>query len=183
MSSESVEIRAALLRLRSTTGLQIAFGGLLPARAAPMRIAELNGAVTGALRGLATVLACVATGSTCGHRLGDGTASSTARSAQVDGVQEPLESPTFAAESVPRYAQSSACRGVPDERYGEEILACVIPRDPADPPTLEETAGYCREQLAHYKVPRRLEIMDGFPMTVSGKVKKVDIRHRFGGSR
>lgn len=73
--------------------------------------------------------------------------------------------------------------GVPDEKYGEEILACVIPRDPADPPTLEEIAGHCRGQLAHYKVPRRLEIMEGFPMTVSGKVKKVDIRRRFGGDR
>ncbi|MEU2431562.1 LuxR C-terminal-related transcriptional regulator [Streptomyces sp. NPDC007861] len=52
MSSESVEIRAALLRLRRTTGLQVAFGGLLP-EPRRMRIAELNGAATGALRGLA----------------------------------------------------------------------------------------------------------------------------------
>ncbi|MFD8194009.1 helix-turn-helix transcriptional regulator [Streptomyces wuyuanensis] len=51
-ASDAVEIRAALLRLRRSTGLQIAFGGLLqePLR---MRIAELNGAATGALRGLA----------------------------------------------------------------------------------------------------------------------------------
>ncbi|MCQ6551821.1 AMP-binding protein [Streptomyces sp. C10-9-1] len=71
--------------------------------------------------------------------------------------------------------------GVPDERYGEEVLACVVPRDPADPPTLEEVAAFCRERLAHYKVPRRLEVLDAFPMTVSGKVRKVELRSRFGG--
>ncbi len=59
--------------------------------------------------------------------------------------------------------------GVPDERYGEEILACVIPRDPADPPTLEEVTAHCRERLAHFEIPRRLRILETFPMTVSGK--------------
>ncbi|WP_405603340.1 AMP-binding protein [Streptomyces sp. NBC_01410] len=72
--------------------------------------------------------------------------------------------------------------GVPDERYGEEILACVIPRDAGDPPTLEDIAAYCREQLAHYKIPRRLEILGEFPMTVSGKVRKVELRRRFGAA-
>ncbi|MFE9116089.1 AMP-binding protein [Streptomyces sp. NPDC007172] len=70
--------------------------------------------------------------------------------------------------------------GVPDERYGEEILACVIPRDPADPPTLDELSAYCRERLAHYKIPRRLRILDAFPMTVSGKVRKVELREGYG---
>jgi fatty-acyl-CoA synthase len=70
--------------------------------------------------------------------------------------------------------------GVPDERYGEEVLACVIPRDPADAPTLEEIADFCRERLAHYKIPRRLEVLTDFPMTVSGKVRKVELRRRFG---
>ncbi|MFE4858803.1 AMP-binding protein [Streptomyces sp. NPDC056670] len=70
--------------------------------------------------------------------------------------------------------------GIPDERYGEEILACVIPRDPADPPTLDEVAAYCRERLAHYKIPRRLRILDAFPMTVSGKVRKVELREGYG---
>ncbi|MFF3285986.1 AMP-binding protein [Streptomyces sp. NPDC003023] len=70
--------------------------------------------------------------------------------------------------------------GVPDERYGEEILACVIPRDPADPPTPEEIAEFCRERLAHYKIPRRVEILPDFPMTVSGKVRKVELRRRYG---
>ncbi|MFD4276620.1 AMP-binding protein [Streptomyces cyaneofuscatus] len=71
--------------------------------------------------------------------------------------------------------------GVPDERYGEEILACVIPRDPADPPSLEEVTAYCRERLAHYKVPRRLRILDAFPMTVSGKVRKIELRETYAG--
>ncbi|MFI7235937.1 AMP-binding protein [Streptomyces cyaneofuscatus] len=69
--------------------------------------------------------------------------------------------------------------GVPDERYGEEILACVIPRDPADPPSLEEVTAYCRERLAHYKIPRRLRILDAFPMTVSGKVRKIELRETY----
>ena len=71
--------------------------------------------------------------------------------------------------------------GVPDERYGEEMLACVIPRDPADPPTLAEVADFCAGQLAHYKVPRHLRILDAFPMTVSGKVRKVELRADFEG--
>ncbi|GAA4894784.1 AMP-binding protein [Streptomyces coeruleoprunus] len=73
--------------------------------------------------------------------------------------------------------------GVPDEKYGEEILACVIPRDAADPPTYEEITAHCRDRLAHYKIPRRLEILDAFPMTVSGKVRKVELRERYGTAR
>ncbi|MFF3062730.1 AMP-binding protein [Streptomyces sp. NPDC057909] len=69
--------------------------------------------------------------------------------------------------------------GVPDETYGEEILACVIPRDPADPPMLEDLTAFCREQLAHYKIPRRLEVLDAFPMTVSGKVRKAELRDTY----
>jgi fatty-acyl-CoA synthase len=69
--------------------------------------------------------------------------------------------------------------GVPDEVYGEEILACVVLRDPAGSLTQEELAAFCRGRLAHYKVPRHLRIMDGFPMTVSGKVRKVELRAGF----
>ncbi|MFF2062386.1 AMP-binding protein [Streptomyces sp. NPDC058200] len=71
--------------------------------------------------------------------------------------------------------------GVPDEKYGEEILACVVPRDPAQPPSLDDLVAYCRERLAHYKIPRRMEIVDAFPMTVSGKVRKIELRERFSG--
>ncbi|MGK5631734.1 AMP-binding protein [Streptomyces sp. URMC 123] len=69
--------------------------------------------------------------------------------------------------------------GVPDEKYGEEILACVVLRDPADPLTRDELARYCRGRLAHYKIPRHLRIMESFPMTVSGKVRKVELREGF----
>ncbi|MFE7617704.1 AMP-binding protein [Streptomyces sp. NPDC057496] len=70
--------------------------------------------------------------------------------------------------------------GVPDDTYGEEVLACVIPKDPADPPTPDEVTEYCREQLAHYKIPRRLQILETFPMTVSGKVRKIELREGYG---
>ncbi|MFD6193335.1 linear/branched/unsaturated fatty acid:CoA ligase LbuL [Streptomyces sp. NPDC060275] len=70
--------------------------------------------------------------------------------------------------------------GVPHERYGEEVLACVVPLDAADPLTLEELHAYCTGQLAHYKVPSRLQLLDSFPMTVSGKVRKVELRERYG---
>ncbi|GGY15444.1 AMP-binding protein [Streptomyces djakartensis] len=66
--------------------------------------------------------------------------------------------------------------GVPHDQYGEEVLACAIPADPADPPTLEELRSFCEGKLAHYKIPSRLRILDSFPMTVSGKVRKVELR-------
>ncbi|ALO97052.1 AMP-binding protein [Streptomyces olivaceoviridis] len=69
--------------------------------------------------------------------------------------------------------------GVPHERYGEEVLACVIPSDPADPLTLEELRDFCAGRLAHYKVPSRLQLLDAFPMTVSGKVRKVELRDTY----
>ncbi|MFF4501008.1 AMP-binding protein [Streptomyces sp. NPDC001401] len=70
--------------------------------------------------------------------------------------------------------------GVPHERYGEEVLACVIPRDPADPPTLQDVRAFCEGQLAHYKVPSRVQILEAFPMTVSGKVRKIELREKYG---
>ncbi|WP_435856325.1 AMP-binding protein [Streptomyces longwoodensis] len=71
--------------------------------------------------------------------------------------------------------------GVPHATYGEEVLACVIPRDPADPPTLDEVRAFCAGRLAHYKVPSRMQVLDAFPMTVSGKVRKVELRETYGG--
>ncbi|WP_406456530.1 AMP-binding protein [Streptomyces sp. NBC_00876] len=69
--------------------------------------------------------------------------------------------------------------GVPDERYGEEILACVVPADPADPPTVHEVQEFCGGQLAHYKIPRLVQILETFPMTVSGKVRKIELRENY----
>jgi fatty-acyl-CoA synthase len=66
--------------------------------------------------------------------------------------------------------------GVPDPKYGEELMAWVKLRDGADPLTVDALRAYCQGQLAHYKVPRYLKIVDGFPMTVTGKIRKVEMR-------
>ena len=64
--------------------------------------------------------------------------------------------------------------GIPDDRYGEEICACVMARDPSL--TAEELRVFCKGQIAHYKVPRYVEFVDEFPMTVTGKVQKFILR-------
>jgi fatty-acyl-CoA synthase len=65
--------------------------------------------------------------------------------------------------------------GVPDERYGEELCAWVIVHEGAE---LTEVAvrEYCRGQIAHYKIPRYVMFVEGWPMTVSGKVQKYKMR-------
>ncbi len=68
--------------------------------------------------------------------------------------------------------------GVPDEKFGEEVMACVILKDGAAPLTLEQLRGFCCERIAHYKIPRYLEILQEYPMTVTGKVRKVELRQR-----
>src|SRR6185312_1990874 len=66
--------------------------------------------------------------------------------------------------------------GVPDERYGEELMACVILKPGAAPLDAEGLAGFCRGKLAHYKIPRYVDVRESFPMTVSGKIRKVEMR-------
>ncbi|MER5636199.1 AMP-binding protein [Kitasatospora sp. NPDC002227] len=66
--------------------------------------------------------------------------------------------------------------GVPDEHYGEEICAFVILRDPAADLSQPELAEYCRGRLAHFKTPRHVRVVSSFPMTVSGKVRKTELR-------
>ena len=66
--------------------------------------------------------------------------------------------------------------GVPDEKYGEELMACVRMIDGAEPLTVESLRAYCDGKLAHYKVPRYVRVMDEFPMTVTGKIRKIDLR-------
>jgi fatty-acyl-CoA synthase len=68
--------------------------------------------------------------------------------------------------------------GVPDQRYGEETCACVILRDPAATLTAADVADFCRDRLAHYKIPRFVKVVDSFPMTVSGKVRKIELREQ-----
>jgi fatty-acyl-CoA synthase len=66
--------------------------------------------------------------------------------------------------------------GVPDERYGEELMAWVRMREGAEPLTAEALREFCSGRLAHYKVPRYVKVVDEFPMTVTGKIRKVEMR-------
>jgi fatty-acyl-CoA synthase len=68
--------------------------------------------------------------------------------------------------------------GVPDPRYGEEILACVKVRDGAGPLSVEDIRSFCQGRIAHYKVPRYVRLVDDFPMTVTGKVQKFLLREQ-----
>jgi len=65
--------------------------------------------------------------------------------------------------------------GVPDERYGEELCAWVILKDGAEADE-QQIKAYCKGQIAHYKIPRYVMFVDGWPMTVSGKVQKYKMR-------
>jgi fatty-acyl-CoA synthase len=65
--------------------------------------------------------------------------------------------------------------GVPDDRFGEELCAFVVPRSGASP-NEDSIREYCRSRLAHYKVPRYVVFTDAFPMTVTGKVQKFKMR-------
>jgi fatty-acyl-CoA synthase len=67
--------------------------------------------------------------------------------------------------------------GVPDERYGEELMAWVTLRDGATL-TLDELREFCAGRIAHQKVPRHLHVTDAFPMTVTGKVQKYLMREQ-----
>ena len=68
--------------------------------------------------------------------------------------------------------------GVPDARYGEELMVWVRLRAGAPALTAESLREFCAGQLAHYKIPRYVYIADEFPMTVTGKVRKVEMRER-----
>ncbi len=67
--------------------------------------------------------------------------------------------------------------GVPDERYGEELMAWIKPRPGADI-DLDSIREFCTGRIAHYKVPRYVKVVDAFPMTVTGKVRKVEMREQ-----
>jgi fatty-acyl-CoA synthase len=65
--------------------------------------------------------------------------------------------------------------GVPDPKYGEELMAWIKPR-PGAIVDLASVREHCTGRIAHYKVPRYVKIVDEFPMTVTGKVRKVEMR-------
>jgi fatty-acyl-CoA synthase len=73
--------------------------------------------------------------------------------------------------------------GLPDEKYGEQISAWIIPRESGSL-TVQDIQDFCKGKIAHYKVPHYVEIVDEYPLTVSGKVQKFKLRDegikRFG---
>jgi fatty-acyl-CoA synthase len=74
--------------------------------------------------------------------------------------------------------------GVPDEKYGEELCAWIKVKAGADPLDAAAVREFATGRLAHYKIPRYVMVVDEFPMTVTGKIRKVQMReesaHRLG---
>jgi fatty-acyl-CoA synthase len=68
--------------------------------------------------------------------------------------------------------------GVPDLKYGEELCAWVKLRDGAGEVTAESLRAFATGRLAHYKIPRYVLVVDEFPMTVTGKVRKIEMREK-----
>ena len=65
--------------------------------------------------------------------------------------------------------------GVPDTKFGEELCAWIKPRAAAAL-TEDEVREFCRDQIAHYKIPRHIRFVEAFPMTVTGKMQKFIMR-------
>ena len=66
---------------------------------------------------------------------------------------------------------------LPDPKFGEEIAACIRLHE-GEQSSSEEIRDYCRGQLAHFKIPRYVHLVDEFPMTVTGKVQKYILREQ-----
>jgi fatty-acyl-CoA synthase len=71
--------------------------------------------------------------------------------------------------------------GVPDAKYGEELMVWIRMRDGAAPLSAESVREFCAGKIAHFKIPRYVHIVDAFPMTVTGKVRKVEMREKSVG--
>ena len=65
--------------------------------------------------------------------------------------------------------------GLPDKKYGEELCAWIITK-PGQALTEQDIRDFCKGQIAHYKVPRYIQFVTEFPMTVTGKIQKFKIR-------
>ena len=68
--------------------------------------------------------------------------------------------------------------GVPDVSYGEELMAWVIMKPGADALTADAVRAFCTGTIAHYKVPRYVHVVEAFPMTATGKIRKVEMREQ-----
>ncbi|WP_456274947.1 AMP-binding protein [Bacillus sp. AK031] len=65
--------------------------------------------------------------------------------------------------------------GIPDEVYGEEVMAWIIPKEDQNV-TAEEMREYCKGKISRHKIPRYIEFTDAYPMTASGKIQKFRLR-------
>ncbi|MCF7550756.1 long-chain fatty acid--CoA ligase [Pseudonocardia sp. WMMC193] len=76
----------------------------------------------------------------------------------------------------------AAVVGGPDEKWGERVVAVVVP-DPGagEPPSADELIAWCRERLAHFKCPREVHIVAELPRNATGKLLKTELRKRFTG--
>jgi fatty-acyl-CoA synthase len=68
--------------------------------------------------------------------------------------------------------------GVPDDKYGEELCAWIRMSEGAQPLTAESVREFATGRLAHYKIPKYVLVVDDFPLTVTGKVRKVEMREK-----
>ena len=75
-----------------------------------------------------------------------------------------------------------ACIGLPHPEMGEELVAVVQPRDASQPPAADALIAYCRENLTHYKCPRRVLFEQDLGRTTMGKVNKRELRERLRSS-
>ncbi|MFI5499021.1 AMP-binding protein [Nocardia asteroides] len=66
--------------------------------------------------------------------------------------------------------------GVPDAKYGEELMVWLRLREGATPLDADALRAFCTGRLAHYKIPRYVHLVDEFPMTVTGKIRKAEMR-------
>ena len=66
--------------------------------------------------------------------------------------------------------------GVPDERFGEEVCAWIQLKRPGM--TAEDVKAFCKGQIAHFKIPKHISFVDEFPMTVTGKIRKIEMREK-----
>jgi fatty-acyl-CoA synthase len=73
--------------------------------------------------------------------------------------------------------QSVQVFGVPDPKYVEEVCAWIVLK-PGEQCTEQEIRDFCREQIAHYKVPRYIRFVADMPMTITGKVQKFVMREK-----
>ncbi|MEP3563757.1 MAG: AMP-binding protein [Marinobacter sp.] len=66
--------------------------------------------------------------------------------------------------------------GIPDDKYGEELIAWVKLRPDAEPVSADDLQAFCKGKIAHFKIPRNYKFVDEFPMTVTGKIQKFKMR-------